>query len=74
MRGTMRDWLRQVNLGALILGGLIIFVGIYYFLVNTLGWDLGELNWDAIWPVALIALGVAILGGALARHRGQPQA
>jgi len=70
----MRDWLRQVNIGALILGGLILFVGIYYFLVNTLGWDLGELNWDAIWPLAIIALGVAILGGALTRHRGQTQA
>jgi hypothetical protein len=66
----MRDWLRQVNLGAVILGGLILLVGVYYFLVNTLGWDLAELDWDAIWPVAIIALGVAIVWGALVRRHG----
>jgi Domain of unknown function (DUF5668) len=57
------------DLGGLILGAVVLFAGIYYLLRNTLGFDLDELDWEPIWPVIVIALGVAILYGALVRSR-----
>jgi hypothetical protein len=60
---------RRVDLGALIFGAVVLFVGGYYLLRNTLGFDLGELDWEPIWPVLVIALGLAILYGALDRAR-----
>ena len=41
--------------GGLILAIILIGVGGYYFLRNTLGLDLGELDEDAVWPVIAIA-------------------
>ena len=53
---------------ALLFALVLIFAGGYYFLRNTLGFDLGELNGEAVWPVIVIAIGAAILyrnlGGA----------
>ena len=56
--------LRGIDLGAIILGVLILGVGVYYLLVNAFGLALPELDWDMIWPMAVIALGVGILWGA----------
>jgi hypothetical protein len=58
------DRLRRVDVGAIIIGLLILGVGIYYTLVNVFGWQLAELDWDMIWPIAVIALGIGILWGA----------
>jgi len=58
------DRLRRLDVGALILGVLILEVGIYYLLVNTFGFELPDLDWDMIWPIAVIALGLGILWGA----------
>ena len=70
------DRLRRLDIGAVILGLLIIGVGGYYLLVNWFGITLPELDWDRVWPVAVIALGLAILWGAWNRmsqggHGGQ---
>jgi divalent metal cation (Fe/Co/Zn/Cd) transporter len=65
---------RRIDFGALVLGGLILFAGGYYFLRNTLGFNLDELDWEPIWPVLVIALGGSILFGALVRsNRDQPK-
>lgn len=62
------------DFGALIFGGLILFVGGYYFLRNTLGFNLGELNGEALWPIFVIGLGGAILARAYDRsHSGTTQ-
>jgi hypothetical protein len=58
------DWLRRLDIGAVIMGLLILGVGGYYLLVNTFGITLPELDWDRVWPIAVIALGVGILWGA----------
>lgn len=63
----MLDSHRRLDVGALVLGAVILFAGGYYFLRNTLGWDLGDLDWEPIWPVLVIALGASILFGALVR-------
>lgn len=51
----------RTNGGGLIFAVILILVGGYYFLRNTLGFDLGELDEDAVWPLIVIALGAWIL-------------
>lgn len=62
---------RRFDIGALVLGAIILFVGGYYFLRNTLGFDIGELDWEPIWPVLVILLGGSILVNALLRRRDE---
>jgi uncharacterized integral membrane protein len=52
---------RELNLGGLIFGGILLLVGIYYLLRNTLGIELPDLEWDIIWPIIVIAIGVGIV-------------
>jgi hypothetical protein len=59
----------RFDIGALLIGGVILLVGAYYFLDLTLGFDLGPLNWDAIWPILVIALGISVLFGVRRRER-----
>ena len=58
------DKLRRIDLGAILIGLLILGVGIYDLLVNTFGLQLAELDWDKIWPLAVVALGIGIIWGA----------
>jgi divalent metal cation (Fe/Co/Zn/Cd) transporter len=70
----MFDIHHRFDFGALLLGAVILFAGGYYFLRNTLGFKLDELNWDPIWPILVLALGGSILFGALFRsNRDQPK-
>jgi hypothetical protein len=61
------DRLRGIDLGAILIGLIILGIGIYYTLVNVFGWQLAELDWDMIWPLAVMALGIGILWGAWSR-------
>lgn len=61
------DRLRSIDVGAILIGLIILAVGIYYTLVNVFGLELAELDWDKIWPLAVIALGIGILWGAWSR-------
>ncbi len=61
--------LRSSATGALVLGALLLFVGGYYFLRNDLGFDLGELDGDLVWPIVAVFLGGLLLARGL---RPQP--
>ena len=52
---------RELNIGGLIFGAILLLVGVYYLLRNTLGFDIPELNWDIIWPIIVILLGIGIV-------------
>ena len=56
------------GLAGLLLGGVLLFVGGYYLLRNTLGFSLDELDWEPIWPILVIVLGLAIVARALDRR------
>jgi hypothetical protein len=58
---------RGRDMGALVFAAILLFVGSYYLLRNTLGFDLGELDGDRIWPVIVIAIGASILLRAIGR-------
>lgn len=47
--------------GGIILALVLLVVGGYYFLRNTLGFDLGELDGEALWPLVVLAIGASIL-------------
>ena len=61
------DRLRRIDVGAILIGVIILGVGIYYTLVNVFGLALAQLDWDMIWPLAIVALGIGILWGAWSR-------
>jgi uncharacterized integral membrane protein len=65
---------RKVDIGALIFGAILLLVGGYYLLVNTFGVTLPELDWDQIWPIALIGLGLAVVARAIASRSGSDKA
>lgn len=50
-------------------GILLLAVGIWFFLRETLGISLPNIRWDAIWPIILIAIGVLVVFRGL-RDRG----
>jgi cell wall-active antibiotic response 4TMS protein YvqF len=62
------DRLRRLDIGGVIFGVIILGVGVYYLLANTFGVALPELDWDKIWPLLVIALGLGILWGAWNRY------
>lgn len=49
------------NLPGFVFGAILLLVGGYYLLTRTLGIDLPELDWDQLWPLVLIVLGVGIV-------------
>ena len=52
---------RLSGFGALLLATLLLIVGGYYLLRNTLGFSLPELDGEAIWPILVIILGIGVL-------------
>ncbi len=61
--------LRGLDVGGILIGLIILGVGIYYLLTNTLGLAMPELDWDRVWPLFIIALGVGIVSSNLLRRR-----
>jgi hypothetical protein len=55
--------------GGIVFGVILLLVGGYYLLQQTFGFNLPDLNWDQIWPVLVIALGVVVLYGAWSRNK-----
>jgi hypothetical protein len=62
------------NGGRIIFGLLLLLVGGYYFLRNTLGFDLGELDGEAVWPVVIGAFGAWIVFRGLESQSGERRA
>lgn len=59
-----------VDLGAIVFGGLLLFVGAWYTLRNILGVDLGDLDLAQLWPLLVIALGVSVIVKTMTGDRG----
>ena len=54
---------------SLIVGVVLLLVGLWYFADRTLGIALPRLNWNDLWPIALIVLGAWIIAGPYLRRR-----
>ena len=52
---------RRSGVGAIVFGLILVFVGGYYVLRNTLGINLPELDSDQVVPIIAVVIGVALL-------------
>jgi Domain of unknown function (DUF5668) len=62
--------IRSHNRSALIAGLIFVVIGVVFLLEQL---DVYELRALYVWPVVLIALGVAVLLGGLSSLRGRDQ-
>lgn len=56
---------RVTDGGAIVLGLILLIVGAWYMADQTFGMTLPDVDWDQIWPVALVLLGIGVLYRAL---------
>jgi hypothetical protein len=54
---------------ARVWGLLVLAVGLWFFADITLGLEMPALNWREVWPIALIAVGLAVVVRGLASRR-----
>ena len=55
--------------GAVVWGLILIGVGVWFFLDQTLGLEMPDLDWGAVWPVILIGVGAALILQGVGRRR-----
>jgi hypothetical protein len=60
---------RGVDNGTVVWGLILIVVGGWFFLDQTLGFRMPDLDWSAIWPIGLIVIGGAVILQGLGRRR-----
>jgi hypothetical protein len=67
------DWPRRRRddgrAGSIVFGLVLLAIGGWFLLEQTVGFDLPELRWGELWPVILIAIGLWIVVGAMRRER-----
>jgi hypothetical protein len=59
---------RRPNIGAIVIGLIVLAVGVYYLLDRTLGIAMPRIQWGSIWPIFLIILGGLILLRSIERR------
>lgn len=52
------------SLASTAIGGVVILTGVYFLLRNAFGLVLPPIDWDLVWPIVVIASGVAIVSKA----------
>jgi hypothetical protein len=59
---------RMVDTGAIIWGVILLAVGGWFFLDQTLGLDMPSIDWGSLWPVILIVVGGVVIIQGLGRR------
>jgi hypothetical protein len=52
-----------------IWGLLVLAIGLWFFADVTLGYDMPNIAWRDLWPLALIAIGLVVLVRGMTRRR-----
>ena len=60
---------RGVETGTVVWGLILIVVGGWFFLDQTLGLDMPNVEWESLWPVVLIVIGAAVILQGIGRRR-----
>ena len=60
---------RRVDQGAIAWGLILIVVGGWFFLDQTLGLQMPDIDWESLWPVVLIVIGAAVIIQGVGRRR-----
>jgi cell wall-active antibiotic response 4TMS protein YvqF len=68
-RKRVRDE-RSYDTIALVWGGIMLVVGIWFFLDQTLGINMPSVNWGDFWPVILIIVGAFVIFRGMRRRTG----
>jgi cell wall-active antibiotic response 4TMS protein YvqF len=61
---------RSYDTVSLVWGGILLVVGIWFFLDRTLGINLPSVNWGDFWPVILIVVGAVVIFQGMRRRTG----
>lgn len=66
--GQARARDRRPNAAAIVVGLILIGLGAYWFLDQTLGIAMPRISWGGVWPIILILIGGVILIRSLDRR------
>jgi hypothetical protein len=58
----------MADTGAVIWGLILLAVGGWFFLDQTLGLDMPSIDWGSLWPVILIVIGGVVIFQGLGRR------
>lgn len=58
--------------GGIVFGLILLVVGIWFVLDSTLGFALPDVEWDQLWPIGLVLLGLGVLYQALTTRESGP--
>ena len=60
---------RDPSAATLVVGGVFLAIGVWYFLDTTLGLQMPNISWGSLWPIALIVIGGVIIWRAASDRR-----
>ena len=52
---------RESNVPSMVVGLVLLAIGVWYLLDQTLGLQMPRIDWSDIWPIFLIAIGAIML-------------
>ena len=59
---------QEGNAAAIIVGLVLLAIGVWYFLDQTLGFEMPRVRWADLWPLILIVIGGAMLFRSVGRR------
>jgi hypothetical protein len=61
---------RGVDTGTVVWGAILLAIGAWFFLEQTLGIRLPSIDWGDFWPVILIVVGAVVIYQGMRRRTG----
>ncbi len=58
----------ETNIASLVVGLVLLVIGVWYLLDQTLDLDMPRIDWSDFWPIILIAIGGIMLYRAATRR------
>ena len=52
---------RESNIASMVVGIILLVIGVWYLLDQTLGIQMPRIDWGSFWPILLIAIGGIML-------------
>jgi hypothetical protein len=52
---------RESNIASMVVGIILLVIGVWYLLDQTLGIEMPRIDWGDFWPILLIAIGGIML-------------
>jgi hypothetical protein len=52
---------RESNIASMVVGIILLVIGVWYLLDQTLGIQMPRIDWGNFWPILLIAIGGIML-------------